>query len=58
MSRESVAAGEDAMHGRAREILFPTNGAIVLPQGSVQLHARPLSGSKLGVTNVANCARL
>ena len=58
MSRESVATGEDSMHGRAREILFPTDGAIVLSQGSVQLHARPFPRSKLGFANVANCTRL
>ena len=58
MSRESVATGEDSVHGGAREILLSTNGAIVLSQGSVQLHASPLSWSKLGFANVANCSRL
>ena len=58
MPRESVATGEDSMHGGAGEILFSTNGAIVLSQGSVQLHAGPLSRSKLRFANVANCSRL
>ena len=58
MSRESVATGEDSVHGRAGEILFPPNGAIVLSQGGVQLDAGPFSGSKLGFANVANCTRL
>jgi len=58
MSSESVATGEDSVHGRTREILFPANGAIVLSQSSVQLHAGPFSRSKLGLANVTNCARL
>ena len=58
MSSESVATREDSVHGRTREILFPANGAIVLSQSSVQLHAGPFSRSKLGLANVPNCARL
>ena len=58
MPWESVTTWKDSMHGRAREVLFSTDGAIVLPQGSVQLNAGPLSRGKLGLANVPNCARL
>ena len=55
---ESVEPGEDAVPGLAGEVAGAHHAAVVLADGLVQEHARPLPGPELGLPDELDAAGL